>query len=88
MKFTFSAACFSSPPVIAVPQTVVQTVFVVTAEQLAQTWNRPLAQIRARIEGLGKNPSDRKMARFYRWLMANGVTQVMKDRVVTNTEEQ
>lgn len=52
--------------------------FKVTAEQLAATWNRPLADIRARLLRLGPDSTVAEVEQFGRWVMEKGMTPTAK----------
>jgi hypothetical protein len=52
-----------------------------SAEQLAVAWDRPLAEIRARLLRLGPDPTIAGVEHFGRWLMAKGMTPTAKHRI-------
>lgn len=50
-----------------------------SAEQLAAAWNRPLAEVRARLLRLSTNPTIVEIEQFGRWLMEKGMNPNMKN---------
>ena len=54
------------------------TKYVVTLEQLAGTWDRPIEEIKRRWAALGTKPPAKRTEEFYKWLMANGMTEQAK----------
>ena len=80
MKITFPTAIATSNPTFILGETHA-TSWTVSAEQFAAAWNRPLEEIRKRITRMGKNPSDKELEKFSRWLMEKGMNPAVKDRV-------
>jgi len=84
MKITFPTAIATSNPTFILGEAHA-TSWTVSAEQFAAAWNRPLEEIRKRITRMGKNPSDKELEKFSRWLMDGGMTPAAKARNTTNT---
>ena len=68
MKITIPTVIATNNPTFILGETHA-TSWKVSAEQLAAAWNRPLEEIRLRITRMGKNPADKELEKFSRWIM-------------------
>ena len=77
IKLSLAVASTGNTYSLTVPAAATNA-YVVTLEQLAATWNRPLEEIKRRWLALGTNPPPKKTEEFYKWIMANGMTDRAK----------
>lgn len=78
MKIKLTLAAATGNTLSFTVRTAAANTYVVTLEQLAATWNRPIEEIKRRWAALGPNPSPKRTEEFYKWLMANGMTERAK----------
>lgn len=67
---------------------VTMNYYTITAERLAQVWNRPLGEIKLRISRMGDRPSEKEMRKFDRWLSEAGFTPAAKANISTTGDSQ
>lgn len=82
-KITLAAGTIATGPITITLGATHATEWRVTAEHLAIAWNRPLAEILARLARLSSKASEKDLAAFGKWLLDAGPTAAAKAAVNT-----